>query len=241
MLFPLLFLACSRPAPPAPPDPPAPVLEHHVIQTAEAPPNATLPLLIAVHGLGDRPEHFQGAVADLQVPARVVLPRAPTPTASGGGSWFAFRRDDLDRASFGLRLHTAAEEVVALTDWAEDHFPTAGDPVITGFSQGGMVSFAVAAGWPDHIAAAFPVGGDLPLSLVPASPPAHLPHIEAFHGDDDRVVPIAGPLAAIAALAERGYTARLHRYAGLTHGISEDLRAAWHAALETALGEQALR
>jgi phospholipase/carboxylesterase len=232
----LLFLACSGPTPQA--LAPAP-LDYVVLETGGAARAATLPLLIAVHGLGDRPERFQGAIADLRVPARVVLPRAPTPTASGGGSWFAFRRSDPDWQALGPQIHGAAEGVVALTDWAEAHFPTTGEPVITGFSQGGMVSFAVAAGWPDHIAAAFPVGGDLPLTLVPATAPGAPPRVEAFHGEDDTVVAITGPVAAIAALAERGYPARLHRYPGLAHGIGEALRADWHAALEEALSTQA--
>ena len=38
-----------------------------------------LPLIVAIHGLGDSPERFQELVRTLPFPARVVVPRAPDP------------------------------------------------------------------------------------------------------------------------------------------------------------------
>lgn len=249
----LFLVACDadpvREAPSAPEPEPAtqaapalePVralLDHEVLLTAGATEDQPLPLLVAVHGLGDRPERFQRLFEGLSVPARVVLPRAPTPTQSGGGSWFAFRRNDADREAFGRRVHEAADGVVALVDWAEEHYPTTGEPVITGFSQGGMVSFAVAAGWPDEVAAAVPVGGDLALSLVPSASEAP-PSVLAFHGDADQVVPIGPVVAAVQALQDAGYATTLRRYDGVGHGLNDAMRSDYHQALAALLQEQA--
>jgi len=249
-LLPLL-LACSSPPAPVPatptPEPVAPVVEpapaqrallsHELVLTAGASPDDALPLLIAVHGMGSRPERFARSVEGLAIPARIILPLAPHPTANGGGSWFGFQVGDPDREGLGLRIHEAAEDVVALMDWAEDRYPTAGEPVITGFSQGGMISFAVAAGWPEHIQAAVPVGGDLPLTLIEDRPstPENLPDIQAFHGEDDEVVPIGPVREAVTALQARDYPAELHSYAGIAHRIGPQMRTDWHAALASAL------
>lgn len=243
-----LGLACS-PAPNAAPvaEEPAPaaplaqraLLSHELLLTGGAVEDQALPLLIAVHGMGSRPERFAGAFVDLGVPARVILPLALHPTASGGGSWFEFRRGDPDRDAFGARVHGACEDVVALMDWAEERYPTLGEPVITGFSQGGMVSFAVAAGWPDEVAAALPVGGDLALALVPAQVSDDAPPILAFHGTADEVVPIGPVDEAVRALQAAGFDVNLHSYEGVGHGISPTMRQDWHAALAKELSEEA--
>jgi phospholipase/carboxylesterase len=248
LILPCLLLACQpdqpdqpEPVAPAAPEPVAAqpaVLSHEVLLTGGATVDQELPLLVAVHGMGSRPERFAGAFAALDTPARVILPLAPHPTASGGGSWFPFRRNETDRETFGQHVYEASAEVVALLDWAEGHYPTRGEPVITGFSQGGMVSFAVASGWPDHIAAALPVGGDLSLSLVPQAAPSDPPPVIAFHGTADDVVPIAPVVQAVEALQAVGYDATLHSYDGVKHSISDAMRADWLAALATHLGSE---
>jgi phospholipase/carboxylesterase len=246
-MFAVLALACgvasqepSVPATaPAPPPPAAPGLEHELLLTGGASAGDELPLLIALHGMGSRPERFVRAFDGLDVPARVVLPLAPHPTASGGGSWFEFQRNDPDREAFGARVHEAGDQLVTFVDWAEEHYPTIGDPVVTGFSQGGMLSYALAAGWPEEIGAALPIGGDLALSLVPSKAPDAPPPVTAFHGTADEVVPIEPALAAVEALQARGYPVTLHRYEGVGHAISPPMLADWHAALGQALRTEA--
>jgi len=212
------------------------LLEHEILLTGGATADQPLPLLVAIHGMGSRPERFAGAFENMAVPARVILPLAPHPTASGGGSWFGFRVDDPDREAFGRRVYEAADQVVDLMSWAEGAFPTCGEPVITGFSQGGMVSFAVAATWPDAIGAAVPVGGDMALTLVPVAAPADPPPVIAFHGDADEVVPIGPVREAVGALDAAGYDAALHSYADVGHSISPAMRSDWHAAIAAQLG-----
>lgn len=225
--------------PAAQPGTPRPaLLAHELLLTGGATEDQELPLLIAVHGMGSRPERFAHAFEALATPARVILPLAPHPTANGGGSWFSYSPKDPDRVGFGQRVSEAAEDVVALMDWAEQRYPTKGEPVITGFSQGGMVSFAVAAGWPDEIAAALPVGGDLALSLVPEARPDDLPPVIAFHGIADQVVPIEPVVQAVQALRAAGYDAALHSYEGVEHQIAPAMRAAWQAALVEELSAQ---
>jgi phospholipase/carboxylesterase len=235
----LLLAACRPPEQPPAADAPGPaqpaLLDHVVLLTGGAQEDETLPLLVAIHGMGSRPERFATSLEGLEIPARVILPLAPHPTPGGGGSWFGFRRGDPDRVALGQRLHEACDPVLALMDWAEQRYPTRGEPVITGFSQGGMISFAIAAGWPEHIQAAFPMGGDLPLSLVPAQAPEEPPRVVAFHGEADEVVPIEPVRVAVRALEDRGYPAELNSYAGVAHAIGPRMRADWYAALAAAL------
>ncbi len=251
LLLLLLCAACSA-GPAVAPEAQAPVpaasdpqvqparaaLSYELFLTGGAQADDELPLVVAIHGLGSRPERFQGLYQDFSLPARVVLPLAPTPTANGGGSWYPFRRGETDQEARAARIHSAAQLVAELLDSLPQEHPTRGLPVVTGFSQGGMLSFALAADWPERISAALPIGGGLPEPLLPSAEeqPERLPTIVAFHGEDDDVVPYAPAAESIAALALLGYPARMHSYPGLKHSISAELREDYYAQLALVVG-----
>ena len=59
-------------------------VEEIVGATGQAPtPNVPPPLIVALHGLGDVPEHFIQVLRALPLRARVAAARAPTPFAQG--------------------------------------------------------------------------------------------------------------------------------------------------------------
>ncbi len=241
----LVVCGCSdRPPPQAPPaaaeaarveapaadaPPAAAPLEFVERVTAGAESAKALPLIIAVHGLGDQPENFVRLFEGLPFPARVVAPRGPI--AHGRGrSWFPIRipvRADDPEMEAGLRA--SAAKLADLARWLTRRRPTVGRPVITGFSQGGMLSFAVAIAHPDVIAGAVPVAGALPTALWrgpgPTSP------VVALHGSDDRVVPYAGAERLVEALVEEGAAARLETFPGVAHRVPPAVRRALYGAL----------
>src|SRR4051812_16602779 len=73
----------------APPGVPAPTLalEFVEITTGHARSTDPLPLVIALHGLGDNPRSFLGAFDGFPHDARVVAPHSATPY-SDGYAWF---------------------------------------------------------------------------------------------------------------------------------------------------------
>jgi phospholipase/carboxylesterase len=107
---------------------------------------------------------------------------------------------------------------------------------VTGFSQGGALTLALATHHLDDVGAAFPIGGWLPPSIAPSAP-AGLPPIVALHGEADARVPIGPTRDAIAALAVRGARAELKAYPGVGHTISAEM----HRDLERLLREAVAR
>lgn len=101
--------------------------------------------------------------------------------------------------------------------------PTVGKPLVTGFSQGAMMTFALTVTHPEALAAAFPISGLLPPSLYPSAAlnSPMLPAVVAFHGASDLAVPTEGARASIAELQSAGYSAELHEYAGVEHDIPD--------------------
>lgn len=234
----LVLLACNsgptepaRPATPAPASAPAataqPVgLGVVELTTGGAAKDATLPLIVALHGLGDRPEAFAGVFDGFASPARILVPRA-FDAWGDGYSWFPFRPADGD-AQRAPGIERAAERVANdIAIWAKRR-PTRGKPIVTGFSQGGMLSFAIAARHPDLVRAAFPIGGVLPEPLWPALDAAKPSvRIVALHGEADERVPLGPTRRGVDALVARGFAARLESFPGVGHGIPPALRARW--------------
>lgn len=188
-----------------------------------------LPLVVALHGLGDSPEGFVLAYRGLDVPARLVLPAGPRRYIIGR-SWY-----EMDGATPDDDVGAAAARLAAFLEQLRTDWPTRGRPIVTGFSQGGMLSFQLAADYPDALSAALPVGGGLidpPADGVEVPP--DLP-IRAFHGAEDGKVDAAWAAASVAGLREHGADATLAVFEGIGHAIHGELRRAYFQALREAI------
>lgn len=212
----LLLLATACRAAPAPDAPPLELVER---VTAGADAGQPLPLIIAIHGLGDDPANFIRLFDELPFPARVVAPRAPTPHGRGA-SWFPVRRlpPPAEDPAMTEGIRASTERLAALARWLTRHRPTRGRPIVTGFSQGGILSFALAAKHPEAIAAAIPIAGALPASLLPTrSVPVP---VTALHGSDDPVIRLDWAEATLTGFPG----AELRRYPGVPHRITPAMR-----------------
>lgn len=138
--------------------------------------------------------------------------------------WYDSVREDVAAAV----VTAEADRIAATLDALVAARPTVGKPLVTGFSQGGIMTFALAVTHPEALAAAFPISGLLPPSLYPSAAlssgprPAELPPVTAFHGASDLAVPTAGARGSVAELERAGYRAELREYAGVAHDISPE-------------------
>jgi phospholipase/carboxylesterase len=197
-----------------------------------------LPLVVAIHGLGDRPESFAGVLEGMPLRARVVLPRGIDPFHDGF-AWFpAGSLGNAEQLAAGTRR--AADRIAEMLAELARRRPTAGLPIVTGFSQGGMVSFTLAVLHPEAVRAAFPVGGLLAPPLYPSAWPLgrRTPKIHAFHGAADERVPVDGARATVKRLTEVGLGAELSEYPGVGHTISADMKRDLWKAIEAAAQER---
>lgn len=193
----------------------------------------TLPLIVVVHGLGDVPESMLRVLGDYPEPARIVAPRGIDPHHNGW-SWFPIGRvgDDAGPEVAAPVMQQRAATLVEFIGAYRERHPTAGEPVITGFSQGGMLSFAIAVEHPAAVGRAVPVAGWLPPELWPeeAAPPG-APPIHALHGEADTLLPLGPTREAVEHLRSKGWTVELQTFPGVQHGVPDEVRAAWYQAL----------
>ncbi|MET0340938.1 MAG: dienelactone hydrolase family protein [Polyangiales bacterium] len=212
----------------AKPKPPLAFVERVLNAAADA----RLPLVIAMHGLGSTPESLLELFDGFDQPVRVVAPRAPDPW-SVGSSWYPI--DAPDRAPPVVKRR--AVEVLALIDRVKKQRPTLGLPVVTGFSQGGVLSFALAAYHPERLGAAVPMAGWLWPSMTGfRKAPAGF-RVVALHGKDDHRIRYAQGEQTVARLREAGTDATLLGFDGVDHYVSPEMRVRYHQTLREALAK----
>lgn len=198
--------------------------------------DASLPMVILIHGLGDNPESFEGLVQGFDTPARFIIPRG-FDAHGRGWSWFPYRGSDQGVEETAAGIAASADKLAPAIEALGRARPTQGKPVVSGFSQGGMLSFTLAVRHGELLSAAYPVGGWLPEPLWPAdaSQAASCPPILAFHGEDDNRVPLAPTRAGVEHMRKLGYGVELHTYPGLGHSINRELHAELMQAFRTQL------
>ncbi|MCP4195887.1 MAG: hypothetical protein GY762_01950 [Proteobacteria bacterium] len=210
----------AQPEPASPRTQPDDLLDYVEVLTGAANAGDTLPMVAFVHGLGGRPESFINFVEGFEEKARVILPRAPNPWG-GGYAWFAKSKNgNWNLLADGMA--DSARRIAELLSYLENTKPTQGRPILAGFSQGGMLSYAVATIHPQTIALAIPISGLLPRPLWPQEIGDHLsyPRIRALHGKADNIVPITYARDTVSHLKQVGLDATLVEYPLVPHTIS---------------------
>jgi phospholipase/carboxylesterase len=207
------------------------------VVTGGAGADAELPLVIALHGRGDTAEDFGSLFRAWPTRARVAVLRPPH-AWGGGQAWFMGAWTHAEsRAGIAAELLAHADRVVATVEAVRSKRPTRGKPVVMGFSQGGMLTWAVVLKHPRAFAAAFPVAGFLfPEMLESTRVDARaMPPIVAFHGGADPLVSVEDDRRGVQLLEKRGVRADLRTYPGVRHELPQALRDELFAALARAL------
>jgi phospholipase/carboxylesterase len=197
-----------------------------------------LPLLIVIHGLGDRPHRDWLYAIDLdpKLKARMILPQAPT--AYGRGfAWFPYRFQDHDEVGLAAGIREAEAGLARMIEALRVQRPTRGRAVVCGFSQGGMLSFALALTHPELVQFALPISGELPTPLWPTKRPKRgaAPRIVALHGTTDTVVSFEADDKLAQHLRGLGYPLELIPYEGVGHHISEEMSTRAKTELSAAI------
>ena len=223
----VVLCACNNAQPPAPTPTPSVRVARPEIAFVELRPHGATdasPLLIAFHGMGDTPENFAAAFEDFPAAAEILVPRGIHPRGDGF-AWY--------------RLGSPAEMAADIRNTVDAVWPAIkarakGRPIfVTGFSQGGVMTFALARYRPTEIAHAFPIAGRLMPELETAKgdpPPAPT---DAYHGTADTMISFEDGQRAIDAFKAAGGTATMHAYPDVPHTLMpmrSDLFAAIVAA-----------
>jgi len=115
------------------PDPTGGTLEgitYQEIVTGGADPNATLPMVIAFHGLGGAPKHMRPIVEKLETKARVIIPQGIEPRGPNYAWWQ--EKSIGDQAVLTEGMARASAKLAPFVKALVECRPTQGKPIIAG-------------------------------------------------------------------------------------------------------------
>lgn len=175
-----------------------------------------LPLVVGLHGKGGSPERFAHQFDGADLANDVILIEGFI-ADEDRAAWFEWPPNTSDDQLAGLVTAAEARLWSVIAKLAHGR-----KVIVTGFSQGAVMTYALAAKHPEQIAYAFPIAGRLPAKLAPTARGAP---IYALHGVDDPIVEIAYGRSAIAGFSAAGGPAQLHEFPATVHTVSAEMRA----------------
>jgi phospholipase/carboxylesterase len=191
----------------------------------------TYPLIVALHGFGDRMSSYVGTAQSFYPDGAIGLyPETPYPVdleGNLGWAWYMWGDSGFHRKT----VDQSTRWVLSCIQQVKENYPV--DPrkvFLYGFSQGGMMTYEVGIRYPELFRGLLPAGGWLEVeidSINPLDSAALSLPVRALHGVYDNVVNFEDGDAAITTLVEYGVPAEIMRYPckhQITREMVEDAR-----------------
>lgn len=182
------------------------------------------PLLLLLHGYGSNEEDLFSFAGQLPDDYYIISARAPYPLPPYGNAWYAINFDaDMNKFTDEVQAVKSRNLIVTFIDEILAEYPIDKEQVtLIGFSQGGILSYAVALSYPDKIERVAVLSGYLEMNIV--KPDLHTRDISkidffASHGIVDQVIPVDWARKAPEFLKNLGIDAEYHEYP-VGHGVA---------------------
>jgi phospholipase/carboxylesterase len=182
------------------------------------------PLLLLLHGYGSNEEDLFSFASELPDNYYVISARAPFDMQYGSYAWYAINFDaDENKFSDVEQAKTSRDLVANFIDDLIENYPIDTENVtLIGFSQGTILSYAIALSYPEKVNRVVSMSGYLNQEmLVPDYLKNNLSNLKFFisHGTVDQVVPVEWGRKAKPFLDNLGIESVYKEY-NIGHGVS---------------------
>jgi phospholipase/carboxylesterase len=182
------------------------------------------PLLLLLHGYGSNEEDLFSFAPELPEEYYVISARAPYALPPYGHAWYSINFDaDENKFSNNDEARVSRDRIIAFLDELASTLPIDPDNVtLIGFSQGCILSYAVALSRPDKIRRVVAMSGYLnPELSVEGFEKNDFSNLKMFvsHGSADQVVPVEWARKAPAILEKLGIEYQYKEYP-VGHGVA---------------------
>ncbi|WP_348798604.1 alpha/beta hydrolase [Flavobacterium adhaerens] len=153
------------------------------------------PLLLLLHGYGSNEADLFSFASELPEEYFIISARAPYDLQYGSYAWYAINFDaDQNKFSDNDQARTSRDTIADFIDELANTYPIDTTNVsLIGFSQGAILSYAVALSYPEKINKVVAMSGYLNLEIVTEDYlKNNLSTVKIFasHGTVDQVIPI---------------------------------------------------
>jgi len=182
------------------------------------------PLLLLLHGYGSNEEDLFSFAAQLPEDYYIVSARAPYPLPPYGNAWYAINFDaDMNKFSDEVQAVESRDLIAKFIDEVIDAYPIDKEKVtLIGFSQGAILSYAVALTYPEKIQRVLALSGYLNLDIIDKDfSKNNISKLRFFisHGVVDQVIPVDWARKAPEFLKSLGLEVEYHEYP-VGHGVA---------------------
>jgi phospholipase/carboxylesterase len=153
------------------------------------------PLIIMCHGYGSDENDLFSFAQELPEELFIISLRAPYGMQPYGNAWYAINFNaEKGKWSDNEQAKRSVEIIAKFIDYACQNYPV--DPknvTLLGFSQGTILSYAVALNYPDKVKNIVALSGYINEELLPNKiEDAEVSHLKFFcsHGSQDQVIPV---------------------------------------------------
>ena len=182
------------------------------------------PLLVLIHGYGSNEEDLFSFAAELPDNYYIVSARAPYNMQYGSYAWYAINFDaDQNKFSDNEQAKSSRDIIAKFIDELVANYPIDSTNVTwIGFSQGAILSYAVALSHPEKIQRVVAMSGYLNLEIIEEN---YLKNsfsdlkIFTSHGTVDQVIPVEWGRKAKPFLENLGINTTYKEYP-IGHGVS---------------------
>lgn len=202
------------------------------LRTGDAGPDEPLPMVIALHTRGMKAERIAEFASGLPGKVRVIAP-VGFEDAGLGHSWTATKPDD---PKYGAELQDVAAYLVNFIEAIQQCRPTLGKPVVSGYSGGADLAFALAAEAGGQLGGSVGAAGWFPPGVGPVTSP-----VVVVHGRNDTAVPYDRTANEVAARigTTPGEPIQLVPMEGVGHSFAGALQIKWLEQTAKAAAAQA--
>ena len=165
---------------------------HHITRPAKNN-SEKAPLLLLLHGYGSNEEDLFSFAAELPQEYFIVSARAPFDLQPSGHSWYDIYFTETEKVSNTEEAIVSRDTIVKFIDELIATYPIDGDQVnLLGFSQGTILSYAVALSYPEKIKNVVALSGYINEDmLTDGYAKKDHNHLDFYisHGNVDQVIP----------------------------------------------------
>ncbi len=182
------------------------------------------PLLLLLHGYGSNEEDLYSFASELPEEYYVISVRAPYDMMYGSYAWYAINFDADENKFSDHDQAIESRDLIAkfIEELIENHPIDANNVTLIGFSQGCILSYAVALSYPEKVQRVIAMSGYLNLDIVAENYTSNnFKNLKIFtsHGTVDQVIPVDWARKAKPILENLGIETVYKEYP-IGHGVS---------------------
>ena len=182
------------------------------IQNAENNSKERTPAIILIHGYGSHADDLFSFAPYLPKNHTIIAIQAPLNIGPNSFAWYPLQMDPSGDLSSELEAAWGAVKLIVNTieDLVTLHQLNPHDISLLGFSQGAILSWAIAFHYPKKIRRIIALSGLVHESVNTSEPPSFVAY--ASHGVNDQVIPINQPRNTILPLSEKYEAIEYHEF-----------------------------